>query len=297
MTRRDALSLLALPALARGDAGWVERLGGRVETRAGQVVGVWLSGTWVNDSELLQLAALPALERLELAHTRISDEGVLLLRPLRRVQELNLLYAEQVTDQGLNAIKGWTELRRLNVRGTRIADGTMGVAGGLAKLESLDVSSTGITENGLDSLVALVNLKRLEIGRNRVREEALVVLRLLNDLEYLDLSGPRAVNRNQRRDANAMALPLVEAISELAKLRVLKLGHLNIDSEGLKLLAGKLGNLQRLGLELCPRVDDATLAVLAGWKSLKQVDLQETAATPDGVRRLKEARPDLALLA
>jgi hypothetical protein len=290
MNRRQFAKLLPWPALAAPAPvpAWISRLGG-----TGDGVAVKLSGTWVNDSELLDLAAMPGLERLDLSHTRISDEGLLLLRPAKRIRELNLLYAEQITDQGMNAIKQWRELRRLNVRGTRIGDGTMTVASGLPQIGTLDVTATAITENGLDSLIPLVKLKRLEMGRNRLREDSLVMLRLLTDLEWLDLSGPRAVNRNQRREANAMAPALVEAIGELSKLRVLKLGHLNIDADGLKVLAGKLGQVERLGLELCPRIDDGSLKVLESWRSLKQVDLQETAVTEAAVRKLQEGRPDL----
>lgn len=300
MNRRQFADLfLAWPALAAPAAQpeWIARLGGTVETgKAGEIVAVKLRGTWVNDSELLDLAALPSLERLDLSHTRISDEGLLFLRPAKRIRELNLLYAEQITDLGMNAIKQWGELRSLNVRGTRIGDGTMAAASGLPAIESLDVTGTAITENGLDSLIPLVKLKRLEMGRNRLREDSLVILRLLTGLEWLDLSGPRSVNRNQRTDGNAMAPALVDAIGDLSHLRVLKLGHLNIDSGGLKALAPKLERLEKLGLELCPRIDEASLTVLASWRSLKQVDLQETAVTPAALHKLQEARPDLRVL-
>lgn len=289
MNRRLFTRLLASPALlAAAPQDWIARLGGTSDG-----VTVKLGRTWVNDSELLELAAMPKLERLDLSHTRISDEGLLLLRPAKRIRELNLRYAEQITDQGMNAVKLWRELRVLNVRGTRIADGTMAVASDLPQLESLDVTGTSITENGLDSLVPMVKLKRLEIGRNRIRDESMAMLRLLTDLEWLDLSGPRGVNRNQRREANALALPLVAAIAELSRLRVLKLGHLNIDAEGLAILAAKLGSVERLGLELCPRVDDAALKVLEGWRSLKYVDLQETAATGPAIQKFRQSRPDV----
>jgi hypothetical protein len=129
MNRRQFAKLLPWPALAAPAPvpAWISRLGG-----TGDGVAVKLSGTWVNDSELLDLAAMPGLERLDLSHTRISDEGLLLLRPAKRIRELNLLYAEQITDQGMNAIKQWRRsCGALNVRGTRIGDGTMTVASGL----------------------------------------------------------------------------------------------------------------------------------------------------------------------
>jgi hypothetical protein len=82
-----------------------------------------------------------------------------------------------------------------------------------------------------------------------------------------------------------MAPALVEAIGELSKLRVLKLGHLNIDADGLKVLAGKLGQVERLGRSCARGLMNGSLKVLESWRSLKQVDLQETAVTEAAVRK------------
>ena len=40
-------------------------------------MAVNLRGSWINDAEMIELARLPDLERLDLSHTRISDEGML----------------------------------------------------------------------------------------------------------------------------------------------------------------------------------------------------------------------------
>ena len=63
-----------LPAVDSAD--WIERLGGQVtRDRAGKIVGVNLRGTWVNDADMLSLAAMPDLETLDLSHTRITRRG------------------------------------------------------------------------------------------------------------------------------------------------------------------------------------------------------------------------------
>ena len=204
---------------------WIRALGGKMEQdSAGNIVAVNLGATWVNDTEILELAALPKLERLDLSHTRISDEGLLYLRPARQIRDLNLLYAEQITDLGLTAIKSWTNLKTLNVRGTRISDPTLAIIGKLPQLESLDIANTGVTEAGLDNLVALTKLKKLSIGRSRFSDSAMAVLRLLNTLDYLDLSGPRGVTRNQRAESGAVPETVVRAISELRELQNAKAG-------------------------------------------------------------------------
>jgi Leucine-rich repeat (LRR) protein len=276
---------------------WMSRIGGKVEQDpGGNIVAVNLSGSWVNDTEMLDLAALPKLERLDLSHTRITDEGLLHLRPAKQIRELNLLYAEQITDLGLNAIKGWTSLKRLNVRGTRIADATLEIVSKLPQLESLDIANTGVTEAGLDSLVALTKLRHLALGRSRFNESAMPVLRLLTTLESLDISGPRGLVRGQRNDGGQIPEALVKSISDLKELRTLKFGHSQVGADELSTLAGSLAKLEKLGLEGCPRIDDQSVKVLTDWKSLKYVDVQETKVSKDAVENLKRQRPDLTVL-
>src|SRR5215472_8724097 len=126
------LFLLAGPPLFAANLDWVDGLGGRIERNAaGDAIAVHLGRTWVVDTELLDLARLPKLERLDLSHTRVTDEGLLHLKSATQISDLNLYYAEQITDQGMNAIKEWKNLKRLNVRGTQISDGTLAIVGTL----------------------------------------------------------------------------------------------------------------------------------------------------------------------
>ena len=81
------------------------------------------------------------------------------LRNLTGITELNLCFAEYVTDEGLGAIKGWKKLRRLNLRGTKISDTALEHISGLAALESLNVSSAMVTDVGLERLSSLTNLR------------------------------------------------------------------------------------------------------------------------------------------
>ena len=79
--RRIFLLLVATPLLAI-DTDWITRLGGKVERDgAGRIVAVDLRGSWLSDVDMIELARLPDLERLDLSHTRISDEGMLNLKP------------------------------------------------------------------------------------------------------------------------------------------------------------------------------------------------------------------------
>src|SRR5216684_7592733 len=154
--RRSLLILFAAPLLAI-DTGRIAELGGKVERdRNGRIVAVNLRGSWVNDADLIELARLPDLERLDLSHTRISDEGMLNLKPAPKIKDLKLFYSEWITDLGLSAIKDWKHLRRLDVRGTRISDGTLEIVSHMTGLEALDIAHTEVTDLGLDHLIALV---------------------------------------------------------------------------------------------------------------------------------------------
>ncbi len=300
---RVLLLLAAAASLFGADpTDWITDLGGKfVKDPAGNVVEVNLRGSWVYDSQLIDLARMPKLERLDLSHTRISDEGMQYLQTAPAITDLNLFYAEQVTDQGITAIKGWKHLRRLTLRGTRISDGALDVISHLTQLEALDIANTPVTDNGLDSLITLTNLKELTLGHRYQSDNEVEMLRLLPTLTYLDLSGPVGAERpdmifNMGGASSAMREDLVRAIAGLKNLRVLRLGYTNISGEELRTLSGSLAHVERLGLEVCPKIDDAATAELARWKSLKDVDLQETRVTDTAVSALRHSRPDLVIL-
>jgi internalin A len=299
MWKRPILLLLAAAPLLAIDTTWIARLGGKIERdAAGRIVAVNLRGSWINDAEMIELARLPDLERLDLSHTRISDEGMLNLKPAPKINDLKLFYSEWITDQGLTAIKEWKHLKRLDVRGTRISDGTLEIVGRLTGLEALDIAHTEVTDLGLENLITLVNLKELALGRGRLSNFGLVALRMLPTLTYLDLSGARPTppdNPGGRGGGAGIPEETLKAIAELTDLRVLQLGYSAINADGLRTLSA-LSKVEKLGLQGCSRVDDAALAELAKWKSLNYLDVQEAKVTEKGLTLLRTARPEIKIL-
>lgn len=298
------LLLTAGGMLHAGEApDWVAGLGGKVQRdAAGNVVAVNLRGTWVDDVEMIDIARLPKLQRLDLSHTRITDEGMLHLKPASQIEDLNLYYAEWVTDQGMTAIKNWKKLKRLDVRGTRIANGTLEIVSHMPQLEALDISNTQITDNGMDLLITLTGLKELAVGQGRRGSAGdLGFLRVLTTLTSLDIGGaqPTPPDMGNRKTDRPPTPPLpantIKAMAELKELRVLRMAYTGVSTGDLKALS-VLQNVEKLGLEECPYVDDAALAELAKWKSLKYLDLQETKVTEQGVAGLRKAKPGLVIL-
>ncbi len=293
--RRSILLACAFSAhLAAADGDWITALGGSVERdSAGGIVAVNLRGTWVTDSDLLELAQMPELRRLDLSLTRVTDHGLQGLKPAPNIADLNLYYAELITDEGVAAVKSWKRLRRLNLRGTKITDTTLAHLAGIPSLESLDVGFAQITVSGLELLGNLTSLKELTIGGNKLTDNGLQFLKQVPNLTYLDLSG------SQRTDSGlwfvSLTEPGTEAIATLKHLKELRLAGTQVSTRSLQKLA-TLDKLERLSLQRTKRIGDDAIPQLSSWKSLRQVDLKESAGTKEGIASLRTAKPDCKIL-
>jgi Leucine-rich repeat (LRR) protein len=215
------------------------------------------------------------------------------LKSAPEISDLNLYYAELVTDAGLSAVRGWKHLKRLNVRGTKVTDAALQQLASVASLEALDIGYALITDVGLDALVSLPNLKELAIGGNKLTDNGLQPLRQMPGLAFLDLAGA------QRTDSGLWSVSLTEhgldAIATLRNLHHLRLNGTLVSAASLEKLRS-LGSLERLDLEGCRRVGDDSVAVLADFKTLRRLDLTGTAITPKGVSRLHAALPGCRIL-
>lgn len=288
--------MLELPLLffaAAANPDWISQLGGRAETNTrGEVTGVSLRGTYVADSDLAKLAALPQLARIDLALSRVSDLGMLRLKDLKSVREIDLFFAELVTDEGLAAMKNWPKIERLNLRGTKVTDNTLSLFAGKASITSLDIGYAEVTDSGLQHLPRYPNLRELAFGGNKMTEVGLQVLRALPQLTKLDLSG------KQRTDSGLWFVGLtdlgLDPVATLTELRELNIAGTPVSSRGLEKLRS-LKKLEKLNLLGCKRVTDEAAAVLAAFPALKWIELKDTALTAKGFSALRSARPNLVV--
>lgn len=293
-----SLLLTLMIVLAAGQtrlsSDWITEAGGTVtRDRAGRITAVDLRASWVTDSDLPQLAALPYLTRLDLSQTRITDLGLQQLKASPGIVELNLYYAEQITDEGMAAVKGWKKLKRINLRGTKVTDTTLEHLANVTTLESIDAGFAQITDVGLDRLTPLVNLKELVIGGNKLTDVGLQALRQLPGLTHLSLGG------SQRTDSGLWTISLTEqgldSITTLKELRELRLDGMPVTARWLEKLKA-LTRLERLSLQGCKRVGDDAAPLLAAWPVLRALDLKGTAVTEKGFSELRRVRPNTQLL-
>jgi hypothetical protein len=102
----------------------------------------------VNDTALVAVAGFKELRELNLAHTQVTNAGLVHLLELTALEQLTLNYCKQITDAGLASLAGLSALRKLDLR-----------------------LCSGITDEGLVHLQGLTNLQNLDLaGVKGVRE-------------------------------------------------------------------------------------------------------------------------------
>ena len=109
----------------------------------------------IDDASFVELRPLVRLERLDLTHTRITDKGLRTIENMPHLKTLELdrdwFYKEQLTDAGLPSILRLSELEALSLSGKITNVGLVQVAK-LPKLKSLGIFHTEIGGSGLGAL-------------------------------------------------------------------------------------------------------------------------------------------------
>jgi internalin A len=288
----STLIVSSLMGAALPDA-WITAAGGTATRDSnGRIVSVNLHASWVGDSDIAELAKLPALTALDLSETRITDRGLLDLKNSPNLTELNLYYAELVSDQGIAVVKSLPHLKRLNLRGTKVTDSTIPLLNRLTALESLDIGFAQVTDSGIAQL-ALPNLKELSLGGDKLTDAGLRALRQLPALTSLDLSGA------QRTDSGLWSVSLTESgldsIATLRDLRRLRLNGVPVSARGLEKLKA-LNKLERLDLQACARLSDDAVPVLKSFPALRVLDVTASGLTGKAVSALQSAKPGLQVV-
>ena len=297
---------------------------------AGEVISLDLTGAWISDAALDHLVTrYPKLERLTLAHTRISDAGFQRLAKLAHVRELDCYFAEFFTADGLAHLAAWRRLERLNLRGTRVTSKAFEHIAKWKTLRDLDISYTQIDDANLELLAELPLLETLALGGTPLTPAGLAQLRLLPNLKNLDLSGVQRVDSGEwgvalnpsafaeisalaglrrlnlagatRTDAGADRPGLKEsirariegsaALAALVNLEFLDISRLPMDAAALEPLS-KLPKLRELRAALAPSLGPAALPLLLRFPALRTVFV-EGSLPPEAIAQLRAARPNL----
>jgi hypothetical protein len=207
-------------------AAEIENLGGRVG-RFNSAPSRWLgsyASKWLESNDFFN-----HIYSVRLDPGRVTDDGLITaLSRLKDFRELNslCLNGTQVTDAGLEHLKGLDRLAWLWLRDTKVTDAGVGRLKGLSHLLELDLRGTMVTDAGLQYLEGLSQLMGLYLDGTKVTDAGLRHLEGLSQLRTLSLSG------TQITDAG------LERLKGLKKLRQLSLSGTKATDEGVK-------NLQR----------------------------------------------------
>jgi len=264
----------------------------------------------VTDEWLQKLVGLQSLKKLDLANCAITDEGLRSLRGLVSLEELNLTLTP-VTDAGLAHLGGLTALRFLGMASTKCTGAGFTNLRALKKLENVNfhftplndaglkaISEVGVagrlwfahskfTDAGAASLAALRELKACGIGSTEKESsgEAIAFLKGLERLEDLTLLD------NQATPAG------VAHASGIRSLRKLDVSYgPAVDDASLRLVA-TLPNLNEFKIGGSAKVTDEGVLALGAIKTLQRLTLSGLKnVTPEGMERLRKARPEMELI-
>jgi len=132
----------------------VQSAGGRVHkisaADASREVSFYLAGDKVNDSHLSDLNAIAGVVWLNLANTKVTDDGLKNLAGMK-LKKLHLEKTE-IGDKGLAHLKDQVELEYLNLYGTRVTDAGLVHLHKMTKLKRLYVWQSKVTPEGMKKL-------------------------------------------------------------------------------------------------------------------------------------------------
>ena len=128
-----------------------------------------LAGDAFDDDALARLMPLaPALHRLDLGGTSVTDAGLALVGEMAGLQRLRL-DATAITDTGLAQLSPLKRLVSLNLHSTSVTDAALEALTGLPRLRQIYVWQTGITPTAVMALAEeLENRRKLDRYRQQI---------------------------------------------------------------------------------------------------------------------------------
>jgi hypothetical protein len=118
----------------------------------------------LTDDDLQVLATQPGLRSLELSGGKVTDAGLLHLKPSGQLEEFTMKRTS-ITDKTLARLGDWPHLKSLSLLECRqLTDAGMAHLVHLQKLEKLNLAGIKITDASITYLKELKALKELELG-------------------------------------------------------------------------------------------------------------------------------------
>ena len=126
---------------------------------------------------------------------KFDDAALAKLAPvIGQLADVNL-GRTKVTDAGLAALAGATNLQRLRLENTAVTDAGLDHLKALEKLEYLNLFKTNVTDAGLDKLAGLKSLRRLYVWETKATKEGAEKLHAANGNLIINLGWDTEIGR------------------------------------------------------------------------------------------------------
>ncbi len=268
--------------------------------------------TYISESDLAQLAKLPAVRELDfpamicLADGTFRNIGDDDLKVLENLTKLKILSFDDCSGVHADGMKYLSTLRELEYLGIwSLNDVAMEYIGKLTSLKELNAAGIRLTSKGFQHLQFLVNLTDLSLPESEFSDaDAKYIASThlkglwINDTKIGDvgiqhicqLSNGIQILQLVNTQITDAGMPVMR---NLQSLRYLDLSNTKITDAGLSVMS----DLQSLRyLELGGTgVSDAGLQYLSGLKNLQKLYVGRTKVTPNGARELKKSLPALVV--
>ena len=184
-------------------------------------------GSKAGDEQLSQLfelglKQLPNLSEIRLDRSLVTDNGLVIVAPLVRLEGLSL--GPAITNVGLRHLNGLTALRTLDLSRTQLTAGGLRYPRQLPLLQTLSLRNTKINDEDLAQLARFPRLVRLDLAGTPISDAGLIHL---TDLPYLQ---SLVLERTHISDAG------VEQLQKMPSLHWLFVSHTRLTESGAKAL-------------------------------------------------------------
>lgn len=143
--------------------------------------------SYATDYDLRVLRHFPQLEALELVECQITDEGISLIRHSPHLKKLVIddggmtgLPGCEISNMGFRPIGTLAQLEYLSTVGVDgVDDSSLEALDQLTNLKSLELYGTRVTDAGVESLLKMKRLEYLGLDRTAISEEAVARIRVV----------------------------------------------------------------------------------------------------------------------
>lgn len=237
-----------------------------ISTGLESITEINAKGGGVTDAGLVELAKLPALQKLSLDGNAVTDEGMKALQRVPSLQSLSLS-ATRISAAGLGPLTTLPALTRLEMMGCSLTQADFAAIGRLPALETLVLNRVlELNDAGLDLICEATTLKALHLKECvGLTDKGLVALAKAPGLEELYLN---------KANITGAGLAAAGTKKGLKSLKVLNVSAAPINLPGAKAISS-LKTLESLDISFIATLNDLFFAeFIDGLPHLKSLNIE-----------------------